>query len=87
MKAWSVFPGDAPCDDGCIIVYAPTKNKAKLHAHQYGPWLGYSYVDYKAKRLKDYDKFHDSLRPTTPYHYESNIELPGDAPEFWDQLI
>jgi len=79
MKAWMVHPGKDPYDDGCVLVYAPNRNDARLLAFRYGPWYEFDYIEFRAIRKKQYDKFKHTGNPVI----ETNDELPKDAPPFF----
>ena len=81
LKAYNVFPGKDPFDEGCILVFAETRNKARLVGLN-GPWLHTDYLTMSARRVKRFDKYAEGERP---YYYETNDELP--EPFFYEGEI
>ena len=55
MKAYCVYPSKHPNDEGCVLVFAKTRNGAKVVAWKYGPWIT-DYIDFNARRVPDFDK-------------------------------
>lgn len=80
LKAYIVFPGRDPADEGCLLVFAPTRGKAKNFAWGYGFWDS-DYVDYNAWRRQSWDKWavKDEM-----HCMETNEDLPDGAPKFYD---
>jgi hypothetical protein len=81
MKAYNVYPGETPFDDGCVLVYAETRNKAKLKAYRAGPWT-LDYIDFKAIRVPKFDEYYNGRQLI-----EENRELPEDAPRFFQRFF
>jgi hypothetical protein len=80
MKAWLVYPGETPNDEGCVLVYAPNKGKAKNIACKKGPWTAADYIDFRARRVPSMDQYH---RPGYPDLIERNEDLNPRAPYFF----
>lgn len=59
MKAFCVYPGKTSFDEGCVLVFANNRNKAKSIALNSGPWIGLDYMDFNAKRVPSFDKHYD----------------------------
>jgi len=78
MKAYMVFSGYP--SDGCLLVYAETRNKAKYLAT--GSLFDWEYWEINTRREPEYDKYHDA-----PLVIEDNNDLPDDAPDFFEMLI
>ena len=72
-KAYMVFPGDDPFDQGCVLTFAESRNKAKSFTMIYGPWMGITYLEMNARRIKRFDK-HSPVNG--PKIFETNEELP-----------
>jgi len=56
MKAYNIFPGDSPYDEGCLLVFAENRNQAKLIGMKACFWPGVTYVEMSARRVKNFDK-------------------------------
>lgn len=89
LKAYMVYPGESPADAGCVLCYAPTRNKARSYVMEHGPfngsWGRAEYIDYTARRAPRWDEWADD-NATTPYIIETNGELPTGAPAFFDDF-
>lgn len=59
MKAYCVYPGETSFDEGCVLVFAENRNKAKSIALHSGPWIGLWYLDFNAKRAPNFDKHYN----------------------------
>lgn len=81
LKAYNVYPGNDPFDEGCILVFADRRNKARLMGHHQGPWC-VPYIEMSAKRVKNFDKH---AIGNEPYFVESNEDLP--EPFFYEGEI
>ncbi len=78
MKAYHLFCG-YPLD-GSLLVFAETRNKARMKALRSGPYdWEYEYIHIRANRAEEWDKYADVERIV-----ETNDELPEDAPPFYD---
>lgn len=87
LKAYIAYPGEYPADVGCVLVYAPTRNKARSYVFYHGPWPA-EYTDIKANRRPTWDEWvDDRLGNKEPYIIETNNELPTGAPTFFDDSI
>lgn len=86
MKAWTTFVGD-PWDSGCLIVFAETRNKAKLLGWQ-ELWQGFcEYIEMGANRVPELDQYYKEGGPVSitdnnelesigaPHWYTGEIEL------------
>ena len=85
MKAYMVHPGKDPFDEGCVLVYAPCRHDARMLTFRYGPWMDYGYIEFRAIRKPEYDKFYKpgkTGRNGCPV-IETNDELPKGAPPFF----
>ena len=83
LKAYSVFPCEKPDICGCLLVFAPTRNKARMFAMD--EFYGVDYIGINAWRFKDFDKWcvKDEI-----YSVNTNNELPEGAPDFYiDEAI
>ena len=76
LKAYIVYPGDNPHDEGCILVFTENRHKARLRGALQGPWC-VPYMEMNARRAKDFDK---QAKGNVTYHVETNDEL--DEPFF-----
>ena len=79
-KAFMVFSG-FPCD-GCQLVFAETRNKAKVLT--IGHLWEWDYVDMNVRRLPEYDKYADKVSHQL---IDDNDELPEDAPDFYSDVV
>lgn len=79
MKAWITFEGEPI--DGCLLVYAETRNKARWIAARsiWGDDWEYPYIG--ARRNKQYDHYYDGRSSI-----EANDELPDGAPDFYADI-
>ena len=71
-KAYMVYPGVSPFDDGCVLTFAESRNKARSFTMTYGPWIGNTYLEMNAKRARRFDKY----APSKPKIYDTNDGLP-----------
>ena len=74
MKVFVTFCGSTW--DGCLLVVAETRNKARAMAVG-SPW-SWEYRDINSRRVPEYDKYFDK-----PQVIEANDELPDGAPDFY----
>lgn len=72
-KAYMVYPGNDSFDEGCVLVFAENRNKARSFAVLYGPWIGNTYLEMSARRVKRFDK-HAQI--DFPLLHETNEHLP-----------
>ena len=79
MKAYSIFSG-CP-SDGCILVYAETRNQAKSKA--VGELFEWEYVDMNSRREPSFDKYASQV---SGYIVEDNDELPEGAEPFYSDI-
>ena len=75
-KAFMVFSGYP--QDGCLLVFAENRNKAK--SVSVSSPFDWEYSQMNTRRQPDYDKYSES---DTAYVVESNDDLPKDAPPFF----
>ena len=80
LKAYVVFVGDSPLDEGCVLVFAYNRNAARLMAYHKGPW-SVDYIEIKARRIKWFDKY---IKDDIPKLFETNDDLP--EPFFTDEI-
>ena len=74
---------EIPSDDGCVLVFAETRNQARSVACKEGPWCGwYEYPDFKALRVPAFDQYAEGEES---YFIEFNRELPEGAEPFFDE--
>ena len=71
-KAYVVYPGNDPYDDGCVLVFAENRNKARSFTMTYGPWVGNTYLEMNARRVKQFDQY----ATDKPKIYDTNDGLP-----------
>ena len=78
MKAWCVFESNP--HDGCILVYANTRNRARSLGFYKGPWAWdwESYMTTNARRAKDWDHVFNEEKII-----EGNDELPDGTDKFY----
>lgn len=77
LKAWHVWQGDPW--DGSLLVFAYTRNQARLRGFMDGPWEWDEYVHTRSIRAKDWDEHADRVRVI-----ETNDDLPEGAKPFYD---
>jgi hypothetical protein len=75
MKAYMTFSGYP--QDGCLLVYAETKNKARYLT--VGSEWDWEYDEINAWRKPEFDQYYNGRAII-----ETNDELPEGAPEFYD---
>ena len=78
IKAFMVFSG-YPCD-GCLLVFAETRNKAKAAALNHS--FEWEYIHMNTRRQPDYDKYSCEVGLTV---IDDNDGLPSDAPDFYSE--
>lgn len=84
MKAFCVFTGDSPEDNGCILVYAERAGQAKslcLSGWPGNEYLGF--LDMKARRKPNFDKYYQ--KDSGICVFDSNEMLP--EPFFDDYIV
>ncbi len=72
FRAYMVYPGNDPFDDGCVLVFAENRNKARSFAVLSGPWIGIHYLEMNGRRMKRFDQY----APSEPKIYDTNDGLP-----------
>lgn len=89
LKAYMVYPGESPADAGCVLCFAPSRNKAKSYVMEHGPfggaWGRTEYIDYTAVRRPRWDEWAHQFADS-PCIIETNGELPAGAPAFFDDF-
>ena len=87
LKAYSVYPGSDPQELGCCLVFAVSRNQAKMKAylHIHDLWL-YEYIDFVALRVPAWDQY---AKPdaTEAYIIHQNDELPEGAMRFYEKGV
>lgn len=78
MKAYMTF-SQYPMD-GCLLVYAETKNKARYLT--VGSLWDWDYEEIGARRSPEFDQYYDGHTII-----ETNDELPEGAPLFYDDSM
>ena len=73
LKAYMVYPGNDPDDEGCILAYAETRNQARTVGYKDGPWIGTTYMEMTALRVAWFDVW---AKGDKPYYHDSNDDLP-----------
>lgn len=76
MKAWHVHDGDP--QEYSLLVFAPTRSRAKLVGFRQGPGDTYNYLDMQATRAPRWDGIRD-----TEGIIETNDDLPEEAEPFY----
>jgi hypothetical protein len=84
LKAYCVYPGRDPADEGCLLVFAPTRGKARGFALRNWPGLYLEFTDFKAVRRQTWDKYaiKDGI-----HLIMDNSGLPNGAPKFYDEEV
>lgn len=77
LKAWHVFDGDPY--ESSLLVFAETRNRARVLAQRAGLWEYEDYERIGARRARTWDAFCDGERVI-----EQNSDLPVAAPPFYD---
>ena len=85
LKAYMVHPGESPIDAGCVLVFAESRNRARQHATEHGPWFA-EYIHMRAVRRPRFDEWAEENTPR-PYIIETNDDLPAAAPAFFDDRV
>lgn len=80
LKAYMVHPGQFSDDAGCMLVFAKSRNDAKMYAFECGWWEEWEYIEFRAIRKPEYDKYSDQCGMSV----ETNAGLPEGAPPFYD---
>ncbi len=78
LRAWVVFSGHPM--DGCLLVFANTRNAARKAGFSKGPWEWADYIDVSARRAPEHDKYATGEHP---YVIVTNEELPAGAVPFY----
>lgn len=78
MKAWHVYVGSPDIDGEHLLVFAATRNRARMLAMRKGPWSWDRYEDIRARRAPQWDEFADAERII-----EDNRDLPVGALAFY----
>lgn len=78
-KAYIVYPGDNPIDEGCQLVFAENRNQARQYGLRY--WQA-DYVNMRANRRPEYDQWMPA-NAELPFAYETNEDLPEGCPAFY----
>ena len=83
LRAWCVFCGHP--SDGCLLVFASTRNKARTTGLSKGLWEWDWYIDIRATRAPEHDKY---ATGSEPYVVHENADLPeGAKPFYWNESI
>jgi hypothetical protein len=81
MKAWHLYQ-DEPFDNS-LLVFADTRNRAKVIGFAKGPWEWESYLTITAKRAPRWDDIFDVETVV-----DDNSDLPsGTAPFYQDDAV
>jgi hypothetical protein len=56
LKCWICYPSEDPNDEGCLLVFAPSRNKARHYACNAGGWFN-MYLEMRARRLPNFDGY------------------------------
>jgi hypothetical protein len=71
--------------DGCLLVFAATRNEARKTGFAKGPWEWANYIDVSSRRAHEHDEYAAGIEP---YVIERNDELPDNARPFYsDEAI
>ena len=81
LKAYMVYPGKDPYDEGCILCYAHSRNQARTIGYTKGPWVAIDYLETNARRVVWFDRW---ARGNEPYYHDTNDGLP--EPFFTDEV-
>lgn len=84
LKAYCVYPGKDPADEGCLLVFAPTRGKACNFALHDWPGFYLEFIDFTAVRRQAWDKY--AVKDTI-HSINDNADLPDGAPEFYDDRV
>lgn len=79
LKAYVVFPGETPIDEGCLLVFAETRNKARKFAHGHF-WGECEYIYMTALRRPSWDSI---AKGEVTYCVETNDGLPNGCVPFY----
>ena len=80
LKAYVVFPGDTPMDEGCLLVFAENRHKARSHAKGL---FDCDYIDMTALRRPKWD---DIAKGEVTYCIETNDALPDGCEPFYTDI-
>lgn len=78
MKAWHVHGGWP--SDASLLVFAESKNRARMIGFQHGTWDFDEYIYTHAWRAPAFDTFADRERVI-----DTNEDLPAGAPAFYSE--
>ena len=78
LRAWSVFCGEQY--DGCLLVFAASRNEAKNIGYKKGPYGWDEYIYLRAIRAPKHDIYANG---SNPYIVVTNDELPDGAEPFY----
>jgi hypothetical protein len=78
MKAFMVYCGNIW--DGCLLVYAKTRNQARYIATSFDPFFLSEYEYNTAVRKPGWDKYYDGRSII-----DCNMSLPDGAPAFYTE--
>lgn len=80
LLAWIADEGDP--DDGCLLVFAHTRNKARVVASNNGIAYGFldEYVHVRCRRVPKFDKWYRGKNII-----DTNYGLPEGAPNFYSE--
>lgn len=81
LRAWCVFSGEPI--DGCLLVYACTRNDARKVGMSKGPGEWGDYIDVSARRAPEFDQYAIGGIGGRPYIIMDNDELPDGAELFY----
>lgn len=79
LRAFCVYPGPTPLEEGCLLVFAKTNGQARAFTSRYGFWE-YEFIEYHAHRAPDWDYL---TKGDQPFAYETNQDLPKGARPFY----
>jgi hypothetical protein len=85
LKAYSVFPGEVPADQGSILVFAETTGKAKHIGCKAWPGIGLFFFDFNVWRIPKYD--HYAVKHGKPAAFDCNSDLPDWIDPFFDNCL
>ena len=82
MKAWIADDGRA--EDGCLLIYAETRNKAKTAAVYSGICIGFldEYIHVRCRRMPQFDQWYRDK-----VIIEENRDLPKGCPPFYTEDV
>ena len=84
MRAWIMFTGEYPVDDGCLLVFADAPKKVKDAAKAE---FGTSYAESRVWRCSGYDRFVSKFEPGV-HVIRSNEEcLEVGIPAYYTEVV